>query len=733
MIVPSERLEKSKKENVISAGKKQWIHRDVNCKNVQLIPINATSVICEKCNATVEIPPAPLKTGQYTLDMKPLKDSKPKPKRTSMNIVETQRIHGRNKLTKHIPEGTLFRSVVYDWNCELIKELITKNGYEKSIIIIGFNLSGGADSEETLLFLHDLIDDDRLEIRIPKKKVTWHEKFFIIEGQSDGVPYFIDVNGSSNPTFHGSGKKGTQSNRITKIGFSGDYQNEKYVETAELEWKWYFENSMPYESDLFELLSDTKKEERIKAIKRYYAGEISEKEDNQLSSVEVLKSKVGAELLSASVKGDNVTKLELGDFSKSTLDSYVTEINNLGFNIMSNIDGSVDIPVSVLDSTSYTTENLPYMKIENGQIVLRSQGETLIRTRRDFKQDEINLELDKIEKYVDSIDNSHLPGIKTKMALSEYLLSGLCAPFDHLWMDLRKSKYKRGREGPQMTSYFGGAGNGKSYASQYLLKMLTSLELDPLTSDDFTEKKVRGVARNGSCMPIIFDDLKKNRITEWDRWGKFFWDSGFVPGHPHAQLIVTANDRISSQGNLGRRVREIWMEATFENNGKNTEIVESCLDNCTNIFPFFSAIVLDSYFEKTMPYEHNDPLKIGRTALEKLYKIAKRKQPEWWCKQPYNDCVDSNAYLWFDLLNKGFFEIKRKIDSFIVEVGEAPHEINNRLKTFPAHLKATKAKSAIVIENANGMINWLRKVEDLYRLEKGKPTRRMRRLVKRGY
>ena len=157
------------------------------------------------------------------------------------------------------------------WNCELIKELITKNGYEKSIIIIGFNLSGGADSEETLLFLHDLIDDDRLEIRIPKKKVTWHEKFFIIEGQSDGVPYFLDVNGSSNPTFHGSGKKGTQSNRITKIGFSGDYQNEKYVENAELEWKWYFENSMPYESDLFEFLSDTKKE-RIKVIKDIMRG-----------------------------------------------------------------------------------------------------------------------------------------------------------------------------------------------------------------------------------------------------------------------------------------------------------------------------------------------------------------------------------------------------------------------------------------------------------------------------
>ena len=50
-----------------------------------------------------------------------------------------------------------------------------------------------------------------------------------------------------------------------------------------------------------------------------------------------------------------------------------------------------------------------------------------------------------------------------------------------------------------MTSYFGGSGNGKSYASRYLLKMITGLDLEPLSSEEFTEMKVRGVAKNGSC------------------------------------------------------------------------------------------------------------------------------------------------------------------------------------------------------------------------------------------
>jgi|TARA_B110000211_G_scaffold230449_1_gene290014 hypothetical protein len=447
----------------------------------------------------------------------------------------------------------------------------------------------------------------------------------------------------------------------------------------------------------------------------------------------VIRAKVGGELLRASAGGEKVVKLELGDFTGEDLDSYVSEMNDLGFSVRPSIDGSIDLPVKILDSPKYTTDKLPYMKIENGSVVMRALGETLIRTNRELDPENINLELEKIENYVDSIDNSHLPGLKTKMALSEYLLAGLCSPFDYLWMNLRKSKYKRVREGPQMTSYFGGSGNGKSYASQYLLKMLTSLELDPLTSDEFTEKRVRGVARNGSCMPLIFDDLKKTRITEWDKWGKFFWDSGYIPGHPHAQLIVTANDRISSQGNLGRRVREIWMEATFENNGKNTEIVESCLANCTDIFTYFSAIVLDSYFDNSQPYEHNDPLAIGRLTIQQLYKIAKRKQPSWWCPQPYNDCVDANAYHWFDLLNKELFKITRKLDSFRIEIEETPHEINNRLKTFPAHLKASKAGSAITIGNAEGMVLWLAKVSHLYKEEKGKPSRRMRRLLKKGY
>ena len=46
---------------------------------------------------------------------------------SEMNILDSQRIHGRNKLTKYIPSGKIFRSVGYDWNCHMILKIVKNN------------------------------------------------------------------------------------------------------------------------------------------------------------------------------------------------------------------------------------------------------------------------------------------------------------------------------------------------------------------------------------------------------------------------------------------------------------------------------------------------------------------------------------------------------------------------------------------------------------------------------
>ena len=74
--------------------------------------------------------------------------------------------------------------------------------------------------------------------------------------------------------------------------------------------------------------------------------------------------------------------------------------------------------------------------------------------------------------------------------------------------------------------------------------MITGLDVEPLSLK--IHRNEVECCKERQLYALVFDDLKKNRI-EWDAWGKFFWDRKNV-GHPHSQLLVTANDRISTQG-----------------------------------------------------------------------------------------------------------------------------------------------------------------------------------------
>ena len=720
-----------------------WVHK--KCGHFQQIPVSGGIIECEKCGDIVELKPknnGDEKSKSSTKKRQRKKTSQStfshegtiqvNNSREDINL-DTHRIHGRNKLTKFISKGETFRSVGYDWNIDLILEFINNYGYEKSVIIVGHQLSCNSEYAESIVEIYRLINSGILELRVPKKG-TYHEKFFIVNGiDEEGTPFLHDINGSSNPTMSGSGKKGSQSNRVTDFRFTGteSISESKYVKKLEKMWDDYLEKTEIFEGDLMQFLESSKETEWINTVKKYYDGDVISTGEGERTEIEILRSKVGGELLRESIGGKKIVKLELGDFATEVVDEFLTDIASLGFQTGPAIDGEIDLPVSVLDSTKYTTDSLPYMHIIDGNVFLRFQGTTYERTLRNHTASEVNLELEKLEKYVNTIENSHSPGTKSKMAIAEFLLCGLCSPFDHMWMDLRKSRFNRVAEGPQMTSYAGQSGNGKSYASRYLLAMLTNLELEPLSSKAFTENKVCGAAKSGNIMPIVFDDLKRERIREWEKWGKFYWDRGHAQGEPFAQLLVTANDPIDSQGPLGRRVREIWMDASFDNNGTNTEIVEKCVEEASQIFLFFSAIVLDKYMSNDAPYDHNDPLKIGREVISELYTLAGREKPRWWCERPYGECVDTNAYHWFDNLDKELFKTEWKGDAFVIHIDETPHEINERLRGFKAQLNAKKASKTIVIRNTKEFIKWLKGVESLYIEDNNKPTRRMRKLLRK--
>ena len=106
--------------------------------------------------------------------------------RTTKTTVHTQRIHGRNRLQKFIPNGQFLRSVGYDYNIEIILEMLNSNDWENATIIVGYRLSGKNCEPHVISELMKEILRGRLKLRVPLKG-EFHEKFFWANGTNDGI------------------------------------------------------------------------------------------------------------------------------------------------------------------------------------------------------------------------------------------------------------------------------------------------------------------------------------------------------------------------------------------------------------------------------------------------------------------------------------------------------------------------------------------------------------------
>jgi hypothetical protein len=360
------------------------------------------------------------------------------------------------------------------------------------------------------------------------------------------------------------------------------------------------------------------------------------------------------------------------------------------------------------------------MSIVDGEEVwVRHGSKNHCRTSRNLDPKEIERSLEMLEEYVETISLADSSDHATaKMALAEYLLAGLCSPFEHMYMEQRKHRRKRSMVGPRMTSFFGKAGNGKTYACKYLLKLLNGVDYEPLSTNDFTSRKVLNLLQTGSIHPLIFDDLARKRFgkNEWETWGKAYWDTYYELGSTHPQVLVTANDRRDSGGPLGRRVREIPMYASFEDNDENGEVVEEHLDRDNPLFLFFSKLVLDDYLSDDPTYSHNDELLAGRRALTKMYELSGRKKPEWYPETRIEKAYDEHANQWLDMINKGICNVSIKLDevSAQFDINSPSYEIAGYRKLLPTQVAGEQAGTRIRIKNPERFKKWLNDASKCY-------------------
>ncbi|MDC3291084.1 hypothetical protein OAV27_01160 [Euryarchaeota archaeon] len=672
-----------------------------------------------------------LPVGQFTLDTKTGEVREPIRRIETKIDMKSIRIHGRSRLEKQFKGMSEIWMTVYVQNIEFIPLLIEVHGIKKLRVILGKSMSLAWKKTHDVELFEKLAKwqiDGTLEVRVATNNWDMHEKWNLCWNEDRN--HFVEINGSPNPTNTGSGATGKQSNRVTRIDIIGDYESNSYYQSLVKEWEWYVENSEEFLGSLLELLENEPEIEWRPKIVKWIE---SDGESDAADPIEVLTIQqelaYGAHV--SSVKGQTTYRMVIDDKNDASVEKAVQTLHSLNMGVERRGTELV-IPVTSLDVESRIMGAFPMMSIVDGKVWSRNGSRNICRTSDDLDPEAINRCLKMFEEYVETIQLSDSPNHKTAMmGLAEYLLAGWCAPFDHLYMRVRRMRRKRTQVGPQMTSFVGKAGNGKTYACKYLLKSLNGVDVVPLSSKDFTKAKAETLVRLGSIHPLIFDDLERKRFgkAEWESWGKAFWDVLYRDGAPHPQIVVTANDRRDLGGPLGRRVREIVMHASFSDTDENGDLVEMHLDRDNDIFLYLSNLILADYESSTPTYSHNDSLAIIRKAFIDMYHISKRKVPEWFPRINIEKAYDENANQWLDMINKKICTIKQVQNEVIAYFDANSHssEIGGHKKLLPTQVAADQSGTKIRIKNPERFKEWLGGAADGY---SGKIKWSLRRFLK---
>ena len=175
----------------------------------------------------------------------------------STRDLDSHRIHGKNRLEKFLKGTKECKVVAYVMSLDFIEQYIEEIGIEKLTIILGKEFSISTIKSMDPLFIEKLASWQKegvLSIRKPDSGI-WHEKMFFCWNRDEG--WFMDINGSANPTKSGSGGSG-QSNRITTVKIEGDFETDEYYQKCMEQWADYEKRSSPFLGSLFDALPEEK-------------------------------------------------------------------------------------------------------------------------------------------------------------------------------------------------------------------------------------------------------------------------------------------------------------------------------------------------------------------------------------------------------------------------------------------------------------------------------------------
>jgi len=637
-------------------------------------------------------------------------DSVKKSKGFHEHVEECYRINPKRSLQSLIPPYSSLKMVMYVQRVDFIRDLFDDHLVKEAEIIVGdsvVNKNRSGTEPEVFLRLAELIEEGRLKIRIPKRG-EFHEKWILAENDEG----FSDIFGTANLTSRGSGRSGMQSNQVRVNRISGTYEDSnRYIDLNKKYMDWYHNRSKPYLDDLVNLIKQDRNETpEIEIVERWisYTGSSATADSTR---VQALVHEFQEKALDDSMNPDVIITELTTEANDAVLDNVVkllapAGLRREGRTIIADTRPFLDQRVSTF----------PLMSIVDGKISLRVGNQTLIRTAEEYDIDDIRKGLEGIHSYVETMELAKCKSrAYAKMSLYEIMLYFLTSPFHHAYMKQGKRElgwdYERG---PKPLAIYGNTKNGKTYLLKYCSRLLTGVnnQVNSYDDGDFNYSNVKDLLTWSSLFPIIYDDISD---TKWgkqymDQIIRSYWDNWWQSNRNHSQLIVTSNRRVP-QGHLKGRMKEVVMDARFEDSTQNIRHVRSIMNNDNPIFLYFSKKYLE-YMESGIDelFDHTDSMNVGRRVMEDLYNMAGINPPEFFPRDPIETVVDGNGLQWLDMINNG--DAKWTITSqkelhltFTTE--PESYEVTRLMDLIPEGLGPSKIGKKIMIPVPSEFAQWL--------------------------
>jgi len=627
----------------------------------------------------------------------------------TVHETEDFRVSPQRPLHTHYSGFETLHMVMYVQRVDFIVALFDEHGVQNADIIIGDSVvtkNRSSTDPEVFLRLSELIEEGRLIVRVPKNNRTFHEKWILAEKQGE----FKDIFGTANLTASGSiGRK--QSNQVRVQRITGEYDAaSRYKELMEEYKEWYEDISELFLDDLVDLLQKDEAP-RIEIVERWvsYTGSSSVADSTKVNA---LIHEFQEKALDDSLNPDMIVTELTTEANDAILEDLMrvlapAGVRREGRTIIADTRPFLDQRVSTF----------PLMSIVEDKVTLRVGNRTIVRTAEEFDVGEIRKGIEEIHSYVQTVDRASCKNPKfAKMSIYEVILYFLTAPFHHAFMQESKRilgwDYERG---PKPLAIYGNTKNGKTYLLKYCSRLLTGLNdiVDKYDDDDFSASKVKNLLTWSSLFPIIYDDISDQKWGKqyMDQVVRSYWDNWWQRDRNHSQIIFTSNRRIP-QGQLKGRMKEIVMDARFEDNTANIRHVTSILNKENPIFLYFSKLYIE-YMENGMDdiFDHTDVMSIGRKVMEDLYHMVDMRPPEFFPSRPIERIVDGNGLYWLGLINDGdvLWKITPQKELHLwFKNNEDRYEVARQMDLIDESLGPKRRGEKIILPVPSEFSNWLK-------------------------